>query len=190
MVPIDELEQYPRRPLWRRLLVPLAVVAVVAVAVAIPATRSDELPDFELERLGEPGTLTSDDLKGSPVVLNFFAGWCGPCREEAPLLQRTYETYRDEGVRFVGVAINDTEERALDFVEEYDIGYPVVMGNDEIERDLGINGLPQTLFVTSEWKLASSSATDQIGEQGSTAVLGAIEPDELRSQIESLLADP
>jgi thiol-disulfide isomerase/thioredoxin len=112
-----------------------------------------------------------------------------PCQEEAPLLQETFEGYRDEGVRFVGVATNDTEERALAFVERFGIGYDVVMGNDELEQELGINGLPQTLFVTEDWELASVEASDKVGEQGPTAVLGAIEPAELRAQIESLLAD-
>jgi thiol-disulfide isomerase/thioredoxin len=189
MVPTDELEKYPREPWWRRLLIPFLVVLVVAVAFLVPATRDNDVPDFELQRLGGPGTLSSDDLKGSPVVLNFFAGWCLPCQEEAPLLQETFEEYRDEGVRFVGVATNDTEERALAFVERFGIGYDVVMGNDALEQELGINGLPQTLFVTADWELASVEAADKLGEQGPTAVLGAIEPAELRAQIESLLAD-
>jgi cytochrome c biogenesis protein CcmG, thiol:disulfide interchange protein DsbE len=187
MVPIDELEQYPRRPWWRRLLIPVIVVTTVGVGLAIPATQNDDLPDFELARLGGGGTLSSDDLKGAPVVLNFFAGWCQPCREEAPLLQRTYEEYRADGVRFVGLATNDTAERALDFVKEFGITYDVVMGTNELEEELGINGLPQTLFVNSDWELASVEASDRIGKQGSTTVLGAIEPSELKTQIESLL---
>jgi cytochrome c biogenesis protein CcmG/thiol:disulfide interchange protein DsbE len=189
MVPIDELEQYPRKPLWRRLLIPFVVIVVVAVAFLIPASQENDVPDFELQVLGGEGTLSSESLKGSPVVLNFFAGWCRPCIEEAPLLQETYERYRDQGVRFVGVATNDTEERALDFVRKYGIEFDVVMGDDELEQELGINGLPQTLFVSPDWELASSQAQDQIGEQGSTAVLGAITKKELEAQITSLLSE-
>jgi thiol-disulfide isomerase/thioredoxin len=189
MVPIDELDQYPRRPWWRRLLIPVAVVVVVGLAFFIPATQDDDMPEFELDRLGGTGTLSSEDLRGSPVVLNFFAGWCLPCREEAPLLQEAYEEYRDRGVHFVGIATNDTEERALDFVDEFGIDYDVVMGNDELEQDLDINGLPQTLFVTRDWELASVQASDKLGEQGPTAVLGAITRADLRAQIESLLTD-
>jgi thiol-disulfide isomerase/thioredoxin len=188
MVPIDELEQYPRRPWWRRFLIPIVIVVGVGIGLAVPAARKDNLPDFELARLGAEGTISSDDLKGSPVVMNFFAGWCQPCIEEAPLLQRTFEEYGDQ-VRFLGVATNDTEERALDFVEKYGIEFDVVMGTDELEQELRINGLPQTLFVTEDWELASVQAEGQVGKQGSTAVLGAIEPAELKSQIEALLSD-
>jgi cytochrome c biogenesis protein CcmG, thiol:disulfide interchange protein DsbE len=189
MVPIDELENYPRPPWWRRLLIPFVVVLVVGLAFLIPATRDDDVPEFELDRLGGAGTVASEDLKGSPVVMNFFAGWCAPCREEAPLLQEAYEKYGDRGVQFIGVATNDTEERALAFVEEFGIEYDVAMGTDELEQELGINGLPQTLFVTRDWELSSVQASDKVGEQGPTAVLGSISRADLKAEIESLLEE-
>jgi cytochrome c biogenesis protein CcmG, thiol:disulfide interchange protein DsbE len=189
MVPTDELESYPRRPRWWRILIPAVLVGVVAALFVIPAEKDDEVPDFSLPLLSGEGKLTSDELRGSPVVLNFFASWCVPCREEAPLLQKAYEDYREEGVRFVGVATNDLPDRALDFADDFGITYDIVQGNDELERGLGINGLPQTLFVNQDWELTSVEANEKVGAQGSTTVLGAISGAELRKQIEALLED-
>src|SRR5581483_7895462 len=70
--------------------------------------------DFNLPRF-DGGTLRLADLKGQPVMINFWASWCVPCREEAPILQQTWEEYRDKGVVFVGVDIWDTEVDARAF---------------------------------------------------------------------------
>jgi cytochrome c biogenesis protein CcmG/thiol:disulfide interchange protein DsbE len=196
MVPTEELEEYPRRSRVAKYAVIAALVVIGAVALVYvlqPADDSEgpqKLPAFELPLLEGDGTLSSDDLEGSPVVLNFFASWCIPCIEEAPLLERAWKEHGDAGVEFVGVNIEDTEDRALDFVREHGITFPVVKDYDkELFGDLGlIQGLPQTVFVTSEGELLAVTAGDAAGGgQGGTTTLGAIDGAVLEERIQALL---
>ncbi|MGH2770960.1 MAG: TlpA disulfide reductase family protein [Actinomycetota bacterium] len=90
---------------------------------AVPATKA---PDFSLPLLGSGQILSSRELKRSPVMVNFWASWCVPCREEAPDLERTWREYKDKGVRLLGVNIQDTEEDVLAFVKEFGLTYPSV----------------------------------------------------------------
>jgi hypothetical protein len=89
---------------------------------------------------------------------------------------------------FLGVNIKDTESDARRFVEEFDITYPVVRDTDlHLASDLGVYGLPETFFIDHEWRLLASSSTEQVGEEGSTVVLGAISEEQLRSNVEILI---
>ena len=194
MVPTNELEGFPktsrtkRIALWAGIGVAVAVGLVVVLRPAEDSGGPKPAPEFELPLLAGEGTLSSRSLRGSPVVLNFFASWCAPCRDEAPLLQRAFERYRSQGVRFVGVNVQDTEDNAKRFVKEFGITFPVVKDYDqELRRDLNLLGLPQTIFITDDWTLSSVTAGDQLGSVGGTATLGAISAEELTSRIEALL---
>ena len=198
MVPTEELDEYPRRSRVAKYAIVAAAAVIGAVVLlyllqpADTSGRPQTLPDFELPLLEESGTLSSSELEGSPVVLNFFASWCVPCIDEAPLLERTWKKYEAEGVRFVGVNIEDTEERARDFVREYGITFPVVLDYDKklFEGLRLIQGLPQTVFVGADGELTSVTAGEAAGSgQGGTTTLGAIEADVLETRIQALLEE-
>lgn len=198
MVPPDELEEYPRPKLRRYFLLPIAIIAGVAglVAVLQPAEDrgAEQLPSFEL-RVLDGGSLTSGDLEGQPVVLNLWASWCGPCREEAPAFERLWRRYQDEGLQVIGVNTRDHDDTARDFAEEYGITYPIVRDPDQdlvgqLEEISGISGaLPQTFFVGRDGSLIGTESGSEVGTQGSTVVLGAISEEELEAQIQDLLED-
>jgi thiol-disulfide isomerase/thioredoxin len=127
------------------------------------ATTTGELmeprpaPDFELALMGSDETLTLDELTGKTVVVNFWASWCGPCREEMPALQASSEAHGDDVV-FVGVgAKNDKQGEAEAFVEEYGVTYPIgrdTEGGDSLagamEKSFGVPGYPATFFITPD----------------------------------------
>jgi thiol-disulfide isomerase/thioredoxin len=206
MVPIDELEQHDRRSRVRKRLItilPAALaLAVVLFAALKPAPSNDDrLPEFSLPLLDGSGTISSSELEDAPLVINFWASWCIPCREETPLLERTHQKYQDRGVRFLGVNVTDDPAAARNFLEEFPVSYPVVRDADQkLATSLGVGmGLPQTFFVDRDGNLVASSVRQDEPDDGGSngleirtgrgAVLGAISKEELESKIEELLGD-
>jgi cytochrome c biogenesis protein CcmG, thiol:disulfide interchange protein DsbE len=192
MVPIDELEPSTRpRPPRRTVAIALALVAVagaVAHGVLRPAPPSPtgegrDVPEFTLERLDGKGTISSDDLRGKPVILNFWASWCEPCKEELPLFQQAWEDYADRGVTVLGVNLRDARANAKAFVGKHDVTYPVVVDDDEtLARALDVGGLPETFFIAPDWSFQA------VGEGSGTVVLGAVSEKLLNDEIQELLA--
>ena len=111
-------------------------------------------PAFTLDRLDRDGQLGMGDLKGKAVVVNFWASWCVPCRDEAPVLQKTYERYRDQGLVVLGVDVNDFRQDARRFMKRYGLSYPVVYdGKGSTVGKWGVRGFPETFFVDRTGKL-------------------------------------
>ena len=92
--------------------------------------------------------LNLSDLQGQVVVLNFWAGWCVPCQEEAAVLQNISQEYADKGVVFVGLAWSDTDSNALEFLEEYGVTYA---NAPDLQLNAGdayrITGVPETFII-------------------------------------------
>lgn len=195
VVPVDELEEYPRTSRRVRLIAFSIALAMVVAAISTllfrPASRDapDRLPGFSLAYLTQRGSLDSGDLEGSPVVLNFWASWCGPCRDEAPAFQAAWERYEREGVVFVGVNVCDLEPEAKRFVREFEVTYPVVRDPDqELADALGIEcRLPQTFFVGPDGSFVAAAAGKSLGGGSGGVVLGGLEPEDLEAGIEELL---
>jgi len=112
-----------------------------------------QAPDFELRLLD--GTMARlSGYRGSVVFLNFWASWCPPCRAEAPLLEKAWRLFKAREVIFLGVSIQDTEEGARRFIEEFEITYP--NGRDSQSRiaiDYGVYGIPETFFIDREGRI-------------------------------------
>lgn len=121
----------------------------------------DEAPDFELilfkNALHEAGErLRLSELKGQPVVINFWFPSCPPCRAEMPDLERVFQSHRSDGVEFVGVQLLglDSAQDGQDFVEE--VGVSFAIGPDEdgsILRAYEIRGFPSTVFIDRDLKI-------------------------------------
>ena len=119
----------------------------------IRSTRDESegpAPDFQMSLFsGQEFALS--DLQGSVVVLNFWASWCGPCRQEMPAFESIYQEYKDRDVVFVGVATTDTEPEARSFAKQVGVSYPLGMDvNDEIGTQYEIRALPTTFFIDRE----------------------------------------
>ena len=106
--------------------------------------------DFTLQLFSE-GQISLSELRGQPVVLNFWASWCPPCREESVALERAWRAYRESGVWIVGVDIQDTDQEARTFLREFGVTYPSGPDPDgQITVAYGVIGLPTTFFVSRE----------------------------------------
>ena len=107
-------------------------------------------PDFQLSSLdGQPVSLS--DLKGSPVLLNFWATWCGPCRGEMPYLQQIYEKWQVMGLVLLAINIGESSSDVGEFMQDQGLSLPVLLDSEgEISAQYGIEYIPATFFIDSE----------------------------------------
>ncbi len=94
------------------------------------------------------GRLGLEELRGSPVVVNFWASWCPPCLKETPALEQAWRSSKQRGVVFVGLNMQDVSEDARGFLEELNVTYPNVRDrSDDVASEWGVIGLPETYFI-------------------------------------------
>lgn len=113
-------------------------------------------PDFNLKTL-DGKTLQLSALKGKVVLLDFWATWCPPCREEIPHFKELYDQYRGKGLEIIGVALDDGGEKDVaPFAQKNQINYPLsVTGAQELgQRYGGIRGIPTTFLVDKQGRIA------------------------------------
>jgi cytochrome c biogenesis protein CcmG, thiol:disulfide interchange protein DsbE len=120
-----------------------------------PPKLGGPAPAFSLERVDEPGTeLALASLRGKPIVLNFWASWCVPCKGEAKLLEQTWQEYRARGVVFLGVDYHDVTSDARTFLERHGVTYPTVQdGSGSVADRYGVSAVPETYFIDRRGRL-------------------------------------
>jgi cytochrome c biogenesis protein CcmG/thiol:disulfide interchange protein DsbE len=108
-------------------------------------------PAFTLRRLQGPGRVSLASYRGKPVVLNFWASWCEPCKGEAAVLERDWTSYRDRGVVFLGVDYHDLASDARRFVSAHSLTFPMVQdGSGKVTGDYGISQVPETYVLNRQ----------------------------------------
>jgi cytochrome c biogenesis protein CcmG, thiol:disulfide interchange protein DsbE len=133
-----------------------------------PVARVGEpVPRFDLPALEGDERVALADHVGRPILINFWATWCGPCRSEAPLLETAWRKYKDR-MTFIGVDIQDFTGDAKDFVREYDVTYRIAYdGPAKLWEPWGLSGLPETFLVGSDGTIVEH----KVGEYSDAAEL-------------------
>ena len=142
-------------------LLVVALVVILTLGAVFPgctqepsqgAQIGNPAPDFQLQGLeGQPVSL--NDFRGNPVLLNFWASWCGPCRMEMPFLQELYESKQWSGKKLVILTVNlgDSPAKVAEFMQDNGLSLPVALDiNQEVARRYNIRVIPMTFFVDAE----------------------------------------
>lgn len=181
------MESAPIKKGRQRLSPTWIAVSAVALLVAIlfgSALRArptvslqvgSPVPDLALTAF-DGRTMDLSAQRGKVVVINVFASWCAPCRQEAADLEQTWREYQDRPVQFFGVAYKDTASKVRAFLQEFGVSYPC--GEDpgnRIARAYGVTGVPETFIIDRQGRLVRH-------------ILGPITRAELSRELDRLLA--
>jgi cytochrome c biogenesis protein CcmG/thiol:disulfide interchange protein DsbE len=116
-------------------------------------------PPFTLHRLDAPGTVSLASYRGKPVVLNFWASWCEPCKGEAAVLERDWANFRDRGVVFLGVDYHDLPSDAQRFVRAHRLTFPMLEdGSGNVTGSYGISQVPETYVLSRQGRVVAHLA--------------------------------
>ncbi len=156
--------------------------AAVNNNIAEVKIQAETAPDFTLEMPGGPAPYNSrvsiSDLRGQVVMLDFWASWCQPCREEAPTLAQVYREYRERGVEFIGVNLWDTPGDAELFLQQQGHEYPNgIDAEGKIAISYGVRGIPEKFFINRNGAIVRKFT-------------GPMNPELLRQILDALLAQP
>lgn len=143
-----------RRMLWLVPVVAMFVVGGIGLFRARPtADLGRPAPAFRLPSLVGEGSIELADLRGKPAVINFWASWCTPCKDEADEFARTARRFEDD-VRFLGITMLDGETNARKFISEYEIPYESAQDTrGVVAKRYGVTGVPETMFVDADGRL-------------------------------------
>lgn len=129
----------------------LAPACLYLLSCCIPAGAADTLsgpaPDFTLKSAGGEN-LRLSDLRGEVVMINFWASWCGPCRQEMPLLDELYAQYKPLGFTILGVNVEEDSQKAKDLLKGLPVTFPVLFDNDsKVSKLYDVVAMPSTVLV-------------------------------------------
>jgi cytochrome c biogenesis protein CcmG, thiol:disulfide interchange protein DsbE len=146
--------------------------------LAAAANRGDRpvAPDFILERLNGEGELALSSLAGKAVVLNFWASWCTPCKEEAPFLEQVWREHRARGLVVVGYDAKDFRRDARKFARRFALTFPLVFdGPGDGLEDWGVTGFPETFVLDRRGRVVGAFVGDVTSDDDKRELRSAID---------------
>lgn len=142
----------PRRQFVARCAASLALPLIANAAFSALAP-SAAAPDFTLRSMGGPN-LRLQEQRGQVVLVNFWATWCGPCRQEMPQLNKLYDKYRAAGFVLLGVNVDDNSQHASDVAQKMGLRFPVLLDSDKaVSRLYDLSTMPTTVLIDREGRV-------------------------------------
>ena len=136
-----------------RSLIAAAFCSLAASAFAVAPAPNAAAPDFTL-RGADGRNVRLDELRGQVVLVNFWATWCGPCREEMPRLETLYEKYHKSGFVLLGVNVDDDPHLALATAAKLNVSFPVLLDTDKkVSKLYDLNTMPSTIVIDRDGKV-------------------------------------
>ena len=149
----------------RSLAVAISIATLALTASATPAPNVTA-PDFTL-RSADGRNVRLDELRGQVVLVNFWATWCGPCREEMPHLNVLYEKYRKSGFVLLGVNVDDDPKTALATAAKLNVSFPVLLDTDKkVSKLYDLNTMPSTVVIDRDGKMRFLHRGYRAGTEG------------------------
>jgi peroxiredoxin len=147
--------RYLRGVLWLFITaLPLLAVATPPQQTLTPIDPRPEAPEFTLVDM-DGVTYRLAELRGRPVVVNFWATWCPPCRDELPSMQRAWLTFREQGVAMLAINVGEDEETIFPFTANYPVEFPLLLDRDgAVIGQWPVRGLPSTFVVDPQGRVA------------------------------------
>ena len=131
----------------------LMVCVFAASSIASSGLEGQPAPDFALKS-SSGANLRLSEYRGDVVMINFWATWCGPCRQEMPLLDELYARYQRVGFNLLGVNIDDDSRRAMKMIDELGVSFPVLFdAQKEVSKLYEVEAMPVTVLVDREGRI-------------------------------------
>jgi cytochrome c biogenesis protein CcmG/thiol:disulfide interchange protein DsbE len=173
---------------WKRSVIGLGIAVPIIMLLGYGLSRDPRAidsplpgraaPEFELAQLEAADSISLSSLRGSVVVVNFWASWCIPCRDEHPVLLDATRKYEPQGVKFIGIAYNDKPEDSKRWLNELGKAYPSLLDpGARTAIDYGVTGVPETFILDKQGVVAFKK-------------FGPITVAEISQKLDSLLATP
>jgi peroxiredoxin len=125
----------------------LLITALIVSLPAVAGGGSGPAPQFTLNARGG-NSLSLSQYKGQVVMLNFWASWCGPCRQEMPLLENIYKKYNKMGFTMIGVNVEPDSKAADDWLKQTPVSFPVIYDKDStVSKAYDVSGMPSTVII-------------------------------------------
>ena len=134
----------------KNFLVAIAFSVFAASSLASSGLTGQPAPDFALKS-SSGDNLRLSEHRGDVVMVNFWATWCGPCRQEMPLLDELYSRYQRVGFSLLGVNIDDNSSKAMNMISELGVSFPVLFDNrKEVSKLYNVDAMPVTVIIDRE----------------------------------------